>query len=213
MPVRRSSLTEQDHLDIVAPPQAHLVQPSISTSGLQNNKLSISHRNPTTGVSLDEQGHPPVIKITLYRLLNTMIILGVGIGKFILAMQGHSISPTILDWVFGSLYVMLTYWIGFVEDVRPSVWPWFFHEDCVTPCARRGLSLVIELMHHVWRGLKRNWKRELVGFLLIGLSVFLPYLLPLPDLSPIASLFAGGFGVACPRLSQILSSQILRSLA
>jgi hypothetical protein len=35
-----------------------------------------------------------------------------------------------------------TCWLGVLEDVRPSVWSWFLHEDYVTPCARRLFSLV-----------------------------------------------------------------------
>ncbi|KAF9502621.1 hypothetical protein BS47DRAFT_1177793 [Hydnum rufescens UP504] len=98
-------------------------------------------------------------------------------------MQGHSISPTILDWVLGSLYVMVTYWIGFPGDVHPSVSSWFFYEDYVTPLARRLFSFVVELMPHVWRGLKRSL------FLMIGLTVLLPSVLPLPDLDPIVASF------------------------
>jgi len=116
-------------------------------------------------------GHPPVIKVTLYRLLNTTIVLGVGTGKFILAMQGHSISPTILDWVFGALYVVVTYWIGFLEGVRPPVWPWFFSEDYVTPCARRLFSLVVEFCRRRWESLKKNWKELLLSYLAIILIV------------------------------------------
>ncbi|KAF9502572.1 hypothetical protein BS47DRAFT_48797 [Hydnum rufescens UP504] len=54
-------------------------------------------------------------------------------------------------------------------------------------------------MPRVWRGLKRNWKRELVGFLLIGLSVLLPYLVWLLDLDPIVASFLGGVwgGIMC----------------
>ncbi|KAF9515643.1 hypothetical protein BS47DRAFT_774673 [Hydnum rufescens UP504] len=98
---------------------------------------------PLIDPRMSGSGHPPVIKITLYRLLNTMIILGVGTAKFILAMQGHSISPTILDWVLGSLYVVVTYWIGFLEDVRPPVWPWLFSEVRMMPLVRKLFSMVM----------------------------------------------------------------------
>ncbi|KAF9515639.1 hypothetical protein BS47DRAFT_774455 [Hydnum rufescens UP504] len=132
-------------------------------------------------------GHPAVVKITLYRLLNTTIILGVGTAKFALGMQGHSISPTILDWVLGSLYLVVTYWIGFLEDVRPPVWPWFFFEDYVTPRARRWLSLAVEAVRSKWEDMKK-WRRLLLrvgGPAVVLLIVFFPYFLFSLDLSPI----------------------------
>ncbi|KAF9515652.1 hypothetical protein BS47DRAFT_1341825 [Hydnum rufescens UP504] len=43
-----------------------------------------------------------------------MIIFGLGSGKLILAKQGHSLSPTILDWVLGCLYVLVSDLKGFI---------------------------------------------------------------------------------------------------
>ncbi|KAF9515641.1 hypothetical protein BS47DRAFT_1391477 [Hydnum rufescens UP504] len=188
MAVRRSSdssLGERARLDPVAPPQAHLIQPSIPGNGPHNNEPSISHHNSATDASSDERGHPPVIKITLYRLLNAMIILGVGTRKFILAMQGHSISPTILDWVLGSLYVVhLLDWVP--GRYRPPVWSWFFSDDHVTPLARRLFSMVVEAMRHRWEDIKTYLRLPEVFALL---PFFILLLLPV-GLGLISLLFA-----------------------
>ena len=47
------------------------------------------------------------VKITLWRVVNTIFILGVGIAKAILAYQGYSTSPNTLDWIIGVLWASL----------------------------------------------------------------------------------------------------------
>ncbi|KAF9515648.1 hypothetical protein BS47DRAFT_774928 [Hydnum rufescens UP504] len=164
MPVRRSTLPEGSREG--SPDSTKIMGP-----------LDLIKTLPLTHPWM-RRGHQAVIKITLCRLLNTMIILGVGTGKFILPCKvilyhqpfwtGSGISH-LLDRVPG--------------DVHPSVSSWFFYEDYVTPLARRLFSFVVELMPHVWRGLKRSL------FLMIGLTVLLPSVLPLPDLDPIVASF------------------------
>jgi len=48
-----------------------------------------------------------LVKITPWRLLNTVFILGVGIGKAVSASQGQSTAPDILDWVIGVLWALM----------------------------------------------------------------------------------------------------------
>jgi hypothetical protein len=51
---------------------------------------------------------PPLgIKLTGYRLLNMIVLLGFGLAKFILSLQGQSVAPTGLEWVAGSALAAL----------------------------------------------------------------------------------------------------------
>jgi hypothetical protein len=60
-----------------------------------------------------------------------------------------------------------------------------------------------------------DWKRELVGFFLIGLGLLLQFLLPSPDLSFTASSFAGGgmsafvTDLVFPDSSEVLNPRVL----
>ncbi|KAH9996398.1 hypothetical protein BJV74DRAFT_287864 [Russula compacta] len=72
---------------------------------------------------------PLGVKLTGYRLLNLVVLLGIGLFKFILSLQGQSIAPTGLEWVGGSVLAALLYWIGLYEVVEPPRWEWFLHID------------------------------------------------------------------------------------
>lgn len=50
---------------------------------------------------------PLGVKLTGYRLLNLVVLLGIGLFKFILSLQGQSIAPTGLEWVGGSVLAAL----------------------------------------------------------------------------------------------------------
>ncbi|KAH8079404.1 hypothetical protein BXZ70DRAFT_647216 [Cristinia sonorae] len=69
------------------------------------------------------------LRVTGLRLLNTVLLAGLGIVKAVLAARGQSVVPSVLDWVLGVVWAILLYWIGFVEEIRPRVWWWFLHRD------------------------------------------------------------------------------------
>jgi hypothetical protein len=56
--------------------------------------------------AIDES--PPLgVKLTGYRLLNIIVLLGFGLSKFILSLHGLSVAPTGLEWVAGSALAVL----------------------------------------------------------------------------------------------------------
>jgi len=78
----------------------------------------------------DEDAQLPLgVKLTGYRLLNLVVILTIGVAKFILSLQGQSVAPTGLEWVGGTALAALLYWIGLYEAVEPPRWEWFLHVD------------------------------------------------------------------------------------
>jgi hypothetical protein len=51
---------------------------------------------------------PPLgFRLTGYKLLNIVVLFTIGVAKFILSLQGHSISPTGLEWAGGCLLATL----------------------------------------------------------------------------------------------------------
>ncbi|KAH9976598.1 hypothetical protein BGW80DRAFT_1289292, partial [Lactifluus volemus] len=58
-----------------------------------------------------------------------IILLGFGLAKFVLSLQGLSVAPAGLEWVAGSALAALLYWIGLYEAVEPPKWEWFLHID------------------------------------------------------------------------------------
>ncbi|TCD62016.1 hypothetical protein EIP91_007611 [Steccherinum ochraceum] len=69
------------------------------------------------------------IPLTGFRLLNFGLIIGIGTAKAILAAQGHSTAPSVLEWVLGVICATGLYWLGLWESVEPPVLHWLLHED------------------------------------------------------------------------------------
>ncbi|KAI0263238.1 hypothetical protein BC834DRAFT_324666 [Gloeopeniophorella convolvens] len=79
----------------------------------------------------NDTGTPPPwgIKLTGYRLLNIIVLIAVGLAKFILSLKGQSATPTGLEWMAGSILAAILYWLGLYEAVEPPRWIWFLHTD------------------------------------------------------------------------------------
>ncbi|KAF7326432.1 C6 finger domain [Mycena sanguinolenta] len=72
----------------------------------------------------------PMIKVTVWRLLNTIVVLGLGIYKAVAAYLGQQTAPTTLDWVIGVLWTVTGYWVSFLEDAQLGPrGRWFFTQD------------------------------------------------------------------------------------
>jgi hypothetical protein len=54
---------------------------------------------------------PPKIKVTPGRLLNTVLVLGLGIYKATATYRGQDTTPTTLDWIIGVLWALMCVWI------------------------------------------------------------------------------------------------------
>ncbi|KAI0049774.1 hypothetical protein FA95DRAFT_1594330 [Auriscalpium vulgare] len=69
------------------------------------------------------------LKITGFRILNSILVAAFGLSKAVLTYQGKSAAPTTLELALGVILGIGLYWIGLYESVRPPKWPWLLHED------------------------------------------------------------------------------------
>ncbi|KAK7050470.1 hypothetical protein R3P38DRAFT_1758166 [Favolaschia claudopus] len=58
----------------------------------------------------------PRVKVTPWRLLNTFLVLGLGIYKSISTYRGQDTAPTTIDWILGVLWALIAYWVSFLEN-------------------------------------------------------------------------------------------------
>jgi len=71
----------------------------------------------------------PRIRITAWRLFNTVVILSLGMTKAFYTYMGYVSTPTTLDWIIGVTWAIISYWVGLLESESPSIAPWLFEED------------------------------------------------------------------------------------
>jgi len=87
----------------------------------------------------DQIASPPLgVKLTMYRLLNIVVISAFGISKAVCAYQGQSVAPTTLELVGGTFFAVILYWLGLFEAEHPQKWPLFFHVDLAPVILRVG---------------------------------------------------------------------------
>ncbi|KAI0689139.1 hypothetical protein BC835DRAFT_1223365, partial [Cytidiella melzeri] len=68
-------------------------------------------------------------KVTGYRIMNTTIILVLGVWKSVASYRGEAILSTSLDLVAGAVLAVILYWLGLYETVEPPRMRWLFHDD------------------------------------------------------------------------------------
>ena len=91
----------------------------------------------------------PGIRVTAWRLLNSVILLVFGVTKAVYAYLGHETTPTTLEWLLGVSWALMygfplpapdvpfplnnqctrAYWVGWVEAENPSAAPLLFEVD------------------------------------------------------------------------------------
>ncbi|KAJ7072785.1 hypothetical protein C8F01DRAFT_1105212 [Mycena amicta] len=69
------------------------------------------------------------VRVTGWRLLNTVTLLGLGIYKAMATYRGQASTPTTLDWVIGVVWATISYWAGFIETENPTRAAWLFQDD------------------------------------------------------------------------------------
>jgi len=131
-----------------------------SLSSGRSEHLTVSLPQPSDRQNSDQEGHgddrlpdkdatPPSlgVKLTVYRLVFMTTVLSFGAAKSILAYKGQSIAPTTLDWVSGTFFSLVLYWISLYEE--SNKWKWFFQVDlapAIGHCAMCGLAEFICLL-------------------------------------------------------------------
>ncbi|KAJ7045132.1 hypothetical protein C8F04DRAFT_1067826 [Mycena alexandri] len=74
------------------------------------------------------------VRITPCRCVNTVVVLSLGVYKAVTTYLGQTSTSTILDWVVGVGWVLISYWTDILEADNPSLaipdfGPWFFSCD------------------------------------------------------------------------------------
>ncbi|KAJ7319079.1 hypothetical protein DFH08DRAFT_970975 [Mycena albidolilacea] len=106
--------------------------PSSGDSTTDNQSLvSLSQRiSELEDHMYSAQLRTPKVKVTPWRLLNTVLVLGLGIYKATATYRGQDTTPTTLDWIIGVLWALIAYWASFLEDAHLSPGArWFFDLD------------------------------------------------------------------------------------
>ncbi|KAJ6510731.1 hypothetical protein C8R45DRAFT_395312 [Mycena sanguinolenta] len=101
-----------------------------STTAYAANGRDIHHGESEGLLDSAQVEKGPKIKVTLWRLLNTALILVLGIYKAVAAYRGQQTAPTTLDWILGVLWAVIAYWVSFMEEAQLGPRErWFFIQD------------------------------------------------------------------------------------
>ncbi|KAF7352087.1 hypothetical protein MVEN_01171500 [Mycena venus] len=64
--------------------------------------------------------------ITPWRVLNSILIVGMVTYKAIASYRGQTVGPTTTDWVVGGVWTLIAYWVSFFENSTLGHLSWFF---------------------------------------------------------------------------------------
>ncbi|KAI0048171.1 hypothetical protein FA95DRAFT_1605497 [Auriscalpium vulgare] len=82
----------------------------------------------------------PYINLTGYCILTLLFIIGVGTGKAIAAFLGESTVPTVLEWLLGVIFAVISTFLAWVDtDADPPIASWFFERDFLPQIRTRGI--------------------------------------------------------------------------
>ncbi|KAI0826216.1 hypothetical protein BC629DRAFT_1454180 [Irpex lacteus] len=96
--------------------------------------------SPATPPEPDENvPRPPIrlVKVTGYRVLNTILIVGIGTWKGVVSYRGDAVISNTLDIILGVFLAIALYWLGLYETVEPPPLKWLFHVDYAVVLQRR----------------------------------------------------------------------------
>jgi len=132
--------------DLAPCPLLLLIMPmSRSGSGIHlNSYMDFPLLGTSSGADIgneeqDQIASPPLgVKLTMYRLLNIVVISAFGISKAVCTYHGQSVAPTTLELVGGTFLAVILYWLGLFEAEHPQKWPLFFHVDLAPVILRVG---------------------------------------------------------------------------
>ncbi|KAJ6510711.1 hypothetical protein C8R45DRAFT_394934 [Mycena sanguinolenta] len=141
------SATADEELQLLNPrldPQPeihhHPDPPFYSAATMEEGQAHATSGFSTTPSPDDSPG--PRVKITPWRLLNTVLLLVLGIYKAVAAYRGQQTAPTTLDWILGVVWGIIAYWASFLEEAQ--IGPrgtLVLHARCVWSLPNGGLVL------------------------------------------------------------------------
>ncbi|KAJ7856831.1 hypothetical protein B0H14DRAFT_3448226 [Mycena olivaceomarginata] len=83
----------------------------------KDNQLSeLMDRIAALEVNLADR-NPPSVKVTPWRAFNTLLVLGLGIYKFVGTYQGQTVGPTTVDWIGSLVWATIVYWVSLYEPL------------------------------------------------------------------------------------------------
>ncbi|KAJ3549916.1 hypothetical protein NMY22_g696 [Coprinellus aureogranulatus] len=85
---------------------------------------------------------PRTFKVTVWRAMNSIVILGFGVTKAVLAFRDNP-SADAFDVALGLIWALIAYWCGILEAEHPTIAPWLFEVDVKEPLTSL-IGLVLE---------------------------------------------------------------------
>jgi hypothetical protein len=150
-PRRRRSMSDFDDL-------------KLRVAHLSHSEFRDADRLQPASKSLPITFPPRGVRVTRWRMLNTLFIASFGVYKSVLTYQGEMTAPTTLDWLLGVFWATVcvflaprrlgllelklsfrSYWVGLVEAEDPALATWLFEED-VWPTLRFRLAVTSRVM-------------------------------------------------------------------
>ena len=141
---------------------APAAQPSLPESMHQNTRGPAAEVNVGTESNIvGESPRPRVFKITVWRAMNSVVIMGFGTTKAVLAFRDNP-SADAFDVALGLIWALMcvhlspvaeavlmviicrAYWCGIIEAECPGVAPWLFEVDMKEPLVDVGKALLEE---------------------------------------------------------------------
>ncbi|KZP28342.1 hypothetical protein FIBSPDRAFT_885906 [Athelia psychrophila] len=148
--------------------------------------LTTSHQSPTPPTtsyqstilpttSTPDRPYPLRTYISLYRLLNIVLLLGLGIPKAVMSAKGLPGIAGKLDWAGGLLIAVMLYLLGLYESEKDLPWTeWFFRMDVSRPAVDfwKSISrLAVDFLKGISRPAVDFWKDSLFRIYLATLVV------------------------------------------
>ncbi|KAJ7900802.1 hypothetical protein B0H13DRAFT_2336402 [Mycena leptocephala] len=87
----------------------------------------------------------PHVDITAWRILNFVVLVGLGIFKTVETYRGNTAAATVADWALGLVMAFILYLGGLVEQDDPEVAPWLFQSDLSRDLRRALRGVLITL--------------------------------------------------------------------
>ncbi|KAJ7932917.1 hypothetical protein B0H13DRAFT_2650600 [Mycena leptocephala] len=107
---------------------------------LETNRKSMDHRIAVLEAIIKKES---AATVTPWRLLNTVVVLGVGAYKAVTTYLGQTTGPTTADWIIGVAWTLIAYWVSFFDDPTPNQSSWFFASDVSALSGLLLLGLVL----------------------------------------------------------------------
>ncbi|KAI0818938.1 hypothetical protein BC629DRAFT_687885 [Irpex lacteus] len=118
-------------------------QPAVAGLELPS-QVAAAHSANSPATPPGSNGHvprPPIlVKVTGYRVLNTVLVIVLGTWKGVASYRGDAVISNTLDIILGVFLAIALYWLGLYETVEPPRLKWLFHVDYVVVLQRRWIT-------------------------------------------------------------------------